>query len=138
MNRYFFQKPPCTFLALIYSKELSCKKWRKSLEPFSRKTGNCNAGNLRAQRQYVELTERESMKLENPSTSPWSCETYTHVMVSRRGTMILLTDLLTDFGVMKKLRPVLGVMKFLEQFWGLWIFLDQFWGSLMVIYANHG
>ena len=31
---------------------------------------NCNAGNLRAQRQYVELTERESMKLENPSTSP--------------------------------------------------------------------
>ena len=33
--------------------------------------------------------------------------------------MILLTDLLTDFGVMKKLRPVLGVMKFLEQFWGL-------------------
>ena len=32
---FFFEKPQCTF-----SKELSCKIWTKSLEPFSRKTGN--------------------------------------------------------------------------------------------------
>ena len=73
---------------IIYHCLTLCQKSKKSLERFSvtfangRTHGrtfpgltspggeNCNAGNLRAQRQYVELTERESMKLENPSTSP--------------------------------------------------------------------
>ena len=39
MNRYFFGKT-AAYVSSPYSKELSCKKLEKSLEPFSRKMNN--------------------------------------------------------------------------------------------------
>ena len=69
MNRYFFGKT-AVHVSSPYSKELSCKKSKKSLEPFSRKTVTCPRHNLYIS-ELLKQNLQTFLKLLSTTVQQW-------------------------------------------------------------------